>query len=101
MASQTVQKGKTQLEGPGKHVLAYVLSLVLTAIAFAIVLFGGLSKGVVITILLLLAFIQAIVQIMIWMHVKDKGHLFPILGLILGAVIAATLIIMATVWMWW
>lgn len=36
-----------------------------------------------------------------WMHLKDKGHLMPILFMIGGFFVASTCIVMALFWVWW
>jgi len=32
---------------------------------------------------------------------KDRGHLFPIVGILSGVIIVFTMIIMAVYWAWW
>jgi cytochrome aa3-600 menaquinol oxidase subunit 4 len=55
---------------PAKQVGGYIFSLVLTAVAL-LVYFFEMSKAVGMTILLLTAFIQAAVQIVLFMHARE------------------------------
>jgi cytochrome aa3-600 menaquinol oxidase subunit 4 len=66
---------------PMKQVLGFVFSLLLTMIALA-VYFLDMSFTAGITILLLTAFIQAAVQLVVFMHAgesKDKGAIYATL----------------------
>ena len=63
---------------PLKQVLGFVLSLVLTVVAL-LVYFTDMSFSLGMTILLLTAFIQAGLQIVVFMHAgetKDKGSIY-------------------------
>ncbi|OXM84918.1 cytochrome C oxidase subunit IV family protein [Paenibacillus rigui] len=90
-----------RLEGPRNHYLSYIISILLTILAFAAVLYGGLDKSFLIIFLVGLGIVQAVFQLAFWMHMKDRGHLFPIIGLAFGAFIALTAVIMAVYWVWW
>jgi len=88
-------------EGPKNHYLTYIFSILLTMFAFAAVIYGELETWFVLFFIVGLAIIQAFVQLVYWMHMKDRGHTFPILGMILGVVIVIPIIIAALYWMWW
>ncbi|MDE5055143.1 cytochrome aa3 quinol oxidase subunit IV [Niallia taxi] len=63
---------------PRKHVMGFVFSIILTAIALTVYFFD-LSFAVGSTILLVTAFIQAVVQLVIFMHAgesKDKKVIY-------------------------
>jgi cytochrome c oxidase subunit 4 len=90
-----------RLEGPRNHYLSYIISIVLTMLAFAMVLYGGLDRSFIIMFLVGLAIVQIIFQLAYWMHMKDRGHFFPILGLAFGAFVALTAVIMSVYWLWW
>jgi len=95
-------KRRHKHEGPQKHIIAFIFSIVLTLIAFAAVGSGAeLNKSFVIILLLVMAVLQIVIQMAYWMHMKDKGHLLPIFFMIGGAFIAFTCIIMAVFWVWW
>jgi cytochrome c oxidase subunit 4 len=90
-----------RLEGPRNHYLSYIISILLTMLAFAAVLYGGLDRSFLIMFLVGLALIQAVFQLTYWMHMKDRGHLMPIIGLIFGAFVAVTAFAAAVYWTWW
>lgn len=93
--------GRHKLEGPQKHVIAFILSLVLTIIAFAAVAAGEINPTFVYIILVVMAIIQVFLQLAFWMHLKDKGHLFPIIAICAGVVFVIAMVIMALYWIWW
>ncbi|MEK0312514.1 cytochrome C oxidase subunit IV family protein [Cohnella sp. 56] len=88
-------------EGPQKHVVAFVLSLVLTIIAFAAVSAGEINTTFTYIILVGMAVLQVFVQLAFWMHLKDRGHLFATMGIIFGIIVVFTMVIMALYWVWW
>ncbi|WP_438347802.1 cytochrome C oxidase subunit IV family protein [Paenibacillus sp. FA6] len=88
-------------EGPQKHIVVFIFSIVLTLIAFATVAAGGVNKAFTITLLLVMAILQVFVQMGYWMHLKDKGHLLPIVFMLGGFFVAGTAVITAVFWMWW
>jgi cytochrome c oxidase subunit 4 len=104
MSSQqhTSTAGKRhKLEGPKNHFISYIVSILLTMLAFAAVLYGGLDRAFIIMFLVGLGLVQTIFQLAYWMHMKDKGHLLPMVGLAFGAFVAMTAVITAVYWMWW
>ena len=92
---------RTKPEGAKKHVIAYVFSLILTFISFAIVMAGELTNSFVYVLLLALAVLQVFIQMAFWMHMKDRGHTFAIIGILTGVIAVFTCVIMATYWTWW
>jgi Heme/copper-type cytochrome/quinol oxidase, subunit 4 len=100
-AASVEQKKRVKHEGPKKHIIAYIFSLVLTILAFAVVISGDVNIDFVYIMLVLMAGVQVFIQMAFWMHMKDRGHLFPIVGILSGVVIVFTMIIMAVYWAWW
>jgi Heme/copper-type cytochrome/quinol oxidase, subunit 4 len=90
-----------KVEGPQKHIVGFILSLALTIIAFAAVAAGEINETFTYIILVAMAVVQVIIQMAYWMHMKDRGHLFPIIGIISGVVVVFTMVIMALYWVWW
>jgi len=90
-----------RVEGPQKHIIAFILSLALTIIAFAAVAAGGIDTTFVYAILVGMAVIQVVLQLAFWMHLKDKGHLFPIIAICAGVVLVIAMTVMAIYWVWW
>ncbi|WP_123043175.1 cytochrome C oxidase subunit IV family protein [Cohnella candidum] len=95
------QTRRHKVEGPQKHIVAFVLSLALTIIAFAAVAAGDINTNFTYFILVLMAIIQVFVQLAFWMHMKDRGHLFPIICIIAGVFVVCAMIITALFWVWW
>ncbi|MFC3750147.1 cytochrome C oxidase subunit IV family protein [Paenibacillus sp. GCM10012306] len=94
-------KHRYRHEGPQKHIVVFIFSIVLTLIAFAAVAAGGVNPAFAVILLLIMAVLQVFVQMGYWMHLKDKGHMLPILFMIGGFFVAGTCIIMSLYWVWW
>jgi cytochrome c oxidase subunit 4 len=88
-------------EGPQKHIIAFIMSIVLTVIAFAAVAAGEINETFTYIILIGMAVLQVFVQMAFWMHMKDRGHIFPIVGILFGVFVVFTLVVMAEYWAWW
>jgi cytochrome aa3 quinol oxidase subunit IV len=63
-----------QHHGAGKHITGLILSIVLTVIALWLVLSNALSKGATLAMIVLLAVVQALVQLFLFMHVTEKDE---------------------------
>jgi len=55
----------------------------------------------VIFLLLGMAIVQAFAQMAFWMHMKDRGHFFPIIGIVGGVFVVIMLVALALLWTWW
>lgn len=77
------------------------MSLALTIIAFAAVASGEINTTFTYIIIVGMAVLQVFVQMAFWMHMKDRGHLFPIIAIIAGAFIVVMMAVMALYWVWW
>ncbi|MFC4810591.1 cytochrome C oxidase subunit IV family protein [Paenibacillus sp. GCM10023250] len=88
-------------EGPKKHIIAFIMSILLTIIAFAMVAAGEINTTFIYMFLVLMACIQVFIQMGFWMHMKDRGHAFPIIGILMGVFVVFTIVIMAEYWAWW
>ncbi|MDR0271442.1 cytochrome C oxidase subunit IV family protein [Paenibacillus sp.] len=100
-ATHDVVKHSRRHEGPQKHIIVFIFSIVLTAIAFAAVAAGGVNTAFAVSLLLVMAVIQVMVQMGYWMHLKDRDHMMPILFMIGGFFVASTAIVMGLFWVWW
>lgn len=100
-SSSEETKKRHKHEGPQKHIVAYIMSLILTLVAFAAVMSGEVNASFIVFILLVMAGLQVFVQMGFWMHMKDRGHLYPIIGILTGVVVVFTMVIMAEFWAWW
>jgi cytochrome c oxidase subunit 4 len=89
-------------EGPRNHFLAFGLSLLLTLLAFIAIIYQHvLETWFLLTFIVLLAILQAVIQAVFWMHLKDRGHLQQRIFIISGAFVALTAVITAIYWVWW
>ena len=84
-------------ERASKHVMAYIVMMILTAAAFILVGTGTVS-AVVIPTLLILAAIQVFMQLFIFMHLDQKGSFFPALFMICGIIGALVCVLAMTLW---
>ncbi|MCD9020553.1 cytochrome C oxidase subunit IV family protein [Cohnella silvisoli] len=90
-----------KVEGPQKHIVGFVMSLALTIIAFAAVSAGEINPTFTYIILVAMAVVQVFIQMAFWMHMKDRGHTFPIIAIFAGVFVVFTMVIMALYWVWW
>lgn len=90
-----------KVESAANHYYSYILSIILTMLAFAVVIYGGLDRAFILIFLVGLATAQSLVQLFFWMHAKDRGHFMPLLFLFGGLIIALTGVVAAVYWMWW
>jgi cytochrome c oxidase subunit 4 len=94
-------KQRHKLEGPQKHIIGFIFSIMLTVIAFATVASGEVNADFVSIIIVVMAILQVVIQMAFWMHMKDRGHLYPIIAIVFGVVVVLTMVIMALYWVWW
>ncbi|MDF2669216.1 MAG: subunit of cytochrome oxidase [Paenibacillus sp.] len=87
-------------EGPRNHFLSFALSIVLTLLAFLVVI-AEMGRTFTLIFIVVLALIQATFQLAFWMHMKDRGHFYATVGIIFGFVIALTGVAAVVYWMWW
>jgi len=88
-------------EGPQKHIIAFIFSILLTVLAFATVASGEINQTFTYIVLIGMAIAQVFIQMGFWMHMKDRGHFFAITGIFTGAFVALLCVIMAVYWVWW
>jgi cytochrome c oxidase subunit 4 len=88
-------------EGPRNHFISFGISMALTLLAFVAVANGEFGHTFKVTFIIVLAFIQVAVQLAFWMHMKDRGHIFPIVGLATGFFVFLTCLYMALKLLWW
>lgn len=100
-ATDVVHRSRVQ-EGPRNHLISFAISIALTALAFFAVIYADvLETWFVVGFLIFLAFFQAVIQALFWMHMKDKGHVSQRIFLTGGVIVTITAVIMALFWCWW
>ncbi|UZJ79070.1 cytochrome aa3 quinol oxidase subunit IV [Fictibacillus sp. KU28468] len=89
---------------PWKHVVGYILSIVLTALALWVTFKTGFSKQTILIIIFIFAFLQAALQLLMFMHMTESSEKSSSLtsktqtGNILFAAFIAIVIVAGTVW---
>ncbi|MED2972286.1 MULTISPECIES: cytochrome aa3 quinol oxidase subunit IV [unclassified Fictibacillus] len=92
---------------PWKHVVGYILSIVLTALALWVTFKTGFSKQTILIIIFIFAFLQAALQLLMFMHMTESSEKSSSLtgktqtGNILFAAFIAIVIVAGTVWVMW
>ena len=84
---------------PWKHIIGFILSLVLTFSALDIALYTHLSKAVILAVIITLAFIQALLQLLMFMHLTEgDSKKIQVINMIYSFYVGALVIAGGTVW---
>ncbi|KQL46310.1 cytochrome C oxidase subunit IV [Brevibacillus choshinensis] len=102
MAAHTeeVRKPKVKHDSPKRHLVAFIGSLVLTALAFIAVAFEVIPTSFTVPFIVVLAFVQAFFQLFVWMHMDQKGHEFARISIFAGLFVILLAIIVFVFWVW-
>jgi cytochrome aa3-600 menaquinol oxidase subunit 4 len=86
---------------PWKHIIGFVLSLVLTFAALWVVLSSGLATKLIISIIVILAMLQAGLQLFLFMHMteSDSGKIQTIN--MAYAFFIAVVVVVGSIWVMW
>lgn len=80
---------------------AFVISLAFTLFAFIAVGTNAVESDLGLTLfILLLALIQVAVQLFYFMHLKERGHHFPLFFITAGSLVAMACIYGMVQWLW-
>jgi cytochrome o ubiquinol oxidase subunit IV len=78
---------------PGAYIGGFILSIVLTLIPLWLVLGNVGSRRLQVTLIMIMALLQFLVQLFFFMHVRDSEKpRYNVLALILGAVFVFTIV---------
>jgi cytochrome c oxidase subunit 4 len=94
------RKPKVKKESAKTHIVAFVASLVLTALAFIAVAYEVVPVGFTVPFIIGLAVVQAAFQLFIWMHLDQKGHEFPRIGIFTGSFFVLAFVFVFVYWVW-
>ncbi|MCF6093640.1 cytochrome C oxidase subunit IV family protein [Microaerobacter geothermalis] len=83
------------------HVISFILSLLVTLLAFWAVASEEVSAAFAVPFILLLAVIQVAFQLFYWMHMSERGHSYPLLFLGSGLLVVVVTVIAFAYWVWW
>ncbi|ANZ95133.1 MULTISPECIES: cytochrome aa3 quinol oxidase subunit IV [Brochothrix] len=95
MAEKTSAKSHSGF--PWKHVIGFVLSIVLTLLA-AVAAYSGLSVNIILVFIFIMAFVQAGIQLFMFMHVNEEDADHTQLGNFLFAAVIAVIIVIGSYW---
>ncbi|MED1799424.1 cytochrome C oxidase subunit IV family protein [Brevibacillus porteri] len=98
--NEEVRKPKVKHEGPKRHLVAFIGSLVLTALAFIAVAYEAIPSGFTVPFIVALAFVQAFFQLYVWMHMDQKGHEFARISIFAGLFVILLAIFVFIFWVW-
>ncbi|GAA4713714.1 cytochrome C oxidase subunit IV family protein [Brevibacillus fulvus] len=91
---------KVKKSGAKAHLVTFIVSIVLTALAFIAVGYEVIPIGFTVPFIILLAIVQAAFQLFVWMHLDQKGHEFPRIGILMGVVVVAATVFTFVYWLW-
>ncbi|MBC1475026.1 cytochrome aa3 quinol oxidase subunit IV [Listeria grandensis] len=83
---------------PWKHIVGFALSIALTLLAVWVVFESTLSKSVIITVIFIFAFIQAALQLLMFMHMTEGQNGRIQVSNILFAAFIAIVVVMGSYW---
>jgi cytochrome o ubiquinol oxidase operon protein cyoD len=79
------------------YATGFILSVLLTAGAFGIVLHGTLDATTALIVIAVLAFVQVVVHLVFFLHMNSSGQGWNVLSLAY-TVLAAAFLIFGTIW---
>ncbi|MDZ5784406.1 cytochrome aa3 quinol oxidase subunit IV [Marinococcus luteus] len=82
---------------PVKHIIGFIASIVLTLVAAYTTVMSGLPVPWIIAIIMILAVIQAVLQLVMFMHIAEKNPV-PQYGNILFGFFIAAVVIAGSIW---
>jgi len=81
-----------------KHIISYVIMMVITIAAFLMVGNNMLSPVAMIVALVIMASILVILQLADFMHLDQKGHLYPAIFIANGIFWGIIFVLVITIW---
>lgn len=83
---------------PWSHVIGFLLSIALTFLAVWLGMYTDLPLNTIIIIVFSLAFVQAAIQLFMFMHVAEGDSSIWQIGKMISAAFIALVIVVGTVW---
>lgn len=86
---------------PWKHVIGLILSLALTVLALWVAVYMALPVTATLTIIVILAIMQALVQLFMFMHIGEAtAPWIQIVGMVFG-IFTAIAVVGGSIWIMW
>lgn len=98
MAQDQNHSAHTEGGFPWKYVIGFGLSIVLTLLAFWAAFASGMSKGAILTSIIILAFVQAGIQLFMFMHVTETDDGKVQAGNMIHAFVAFIIVVAGSIW---
>lgn len=83
---------------PWKHIAGFALSIALTLLAVWVALYADFSLNVILTVIVIFAVFQAVLQLLMFMHMTEGSSGKFHTGTILYAAFIAIVVVAGTVW---
>lgn len=83
---------------PWMHLVGYLLSMVLTVLAIWVSFNSGFSVGIILWVIYIFAFLQAALQLIMFMHMTESSSANLQTGTILFALFIAIVVVTGSVW---
>jgi cytochrome c oxidase subunit 4 len=97
----SIKQSESEKKDTRQLYVSFVLMLVLTALAFVAVASERIPAGFAVPFILLLALIQFVLQLVIFMHLNEKDSEYPILFVFSGLFVAILTIASLMYLIWW
>ena len=83
-----------------QQIVSFAMMIFLTMIAFIAVASDAISDAFTVVFIMILAGIQLVFQLYMFMHLSHKGHQYPAWGIFFGVFVAGTAVIalMGMIW---
>jgi len=84
------------------QLMVYGVSVVLTLLAFLAVGSEAIqNRPALVSFIIILALLQVLFQLTYFMHLKDKGHKYPVGFLFYGGFATMVIVFGILLWIWW
>ncbi|EUJ31014.1 quinol oxidase AA3 subunit IV [Listeria floridensis FSL S10-1187] len=83
---------------PWKHIIGFALSIILTLLAVWVALYSSLDYGVKLVVIFIFAFVQAALQLLMFMHMTEGRDGRTQVGNILFAAFIAIVVVIGSYW---
>lgn len=83
------------------YMIGFILSIILTGIPFWMVMDGGASKAVTLTVVLVCAIVQLLVHLVYFLHLNSKSEGGWNLVAIVFAALIILIVVVGSLWIMW
>jgi cytochrome aa3-600 menaquinol oxidase subunit 4 len=89
---------KKDTKFPWQHVVGFCLSIALTLVALWVALYSGFSMTVIVAVIVTLAIFQAVIQLLMFMHMTESSNGKQQTHIMLHAAFIAIVVVVGTLW---